>query len=318
MSHGTSAAKETGDTPFNLSFESRPGELVRLSPLVRRMIAPNPGPMTFTGTCTYVVGLGEVAVLDPGPDSSAHITALLHALRGETLTTILVTHTHKDHSAGAQALKATTGARIIGCAPYQSRALATGTLADTAHDRDHAPDAILREGDAIETRDFSLVCVETPGHTRNHQSFALPQEKALFSGDHVMAWSTSVIAPPDGVMCDYMASLEKLLGRDDKIYWPGHGGPVKEPQSFLRALIHHRRVREEAILARIKAGDRSLAAIVANVYQGLDPALEAAAALSVLAHIVDVVARGVVDVEGKELLGRLHDPASSTKAALEA
>jgi glyoxylase-like metal-dependent hydrolase (beta-lactamase superfamily II) len=274
--------------------------------------------MTFTGTCTYVVGFGEVAVIDPGPESPIHITALLDALRSETVTTILVTHTHKDHSAGARALKATTGARIIGCAPYQPRTLATGTLADAAHDRDHAPDAILREGDAIETKDFSLVCVETPGHTRNHQSFALAQEKALFSGDHVMAWSTSVIAPPDGVMRDYMASLEKLLGRDDKIHWPGHGGPVKEPQSFLRTLIHHRRLREEAILARIRAGDRSLAAIAANVYQGLDPALEVAAAFSVLAHIEDLVARGVVDVEGKKLLSRLHDPASSTKAALEA
>jgi glyoxylase-like metal-dependent hydrolase (beta-lactamase superfamily II) len=294
MSAGTGAAAEPGCIPLDRSFEGRPGELIRLSPLVRRMVAPNAGAMTFMGTCTYVVGSGKAAIIDPGPESPDHAAALLAALQGETVIAILVTHSHKDHAAGARALKAATGAKIFGCTSYQPSGQGRGILADAVHDLDHAPDAIMREGDSIETKDFSLVCVETPGHTKNHQAFALPEESALFTGDHVMAWSTSVVAPPDGTMRHYMASLEKLLARGDKTYWPGHGGPVRHPQSFVRALIRHRRMREEAILACIKAGNSSIAAIAAKVYGGLDSALEGAALLSVLAHAEDLMERGLI------------------------
>ena len=309
MSDGFNLAGQAGEISFDRSFFGAPGKLVRLSPLVRRIVAGNAGPMTFTGTCTYVVGTGEVAIIDPGPDRPDHITALLAALHDETITAIYVTHTHKDHSPGARALKAATGARILGCAPYDFTSRTAGNPIDAAHDSDYAPDTILRDGNVIEGKNFSLSCVETPGHAMNHQAFALPQENALFSGDHVMAWSTSVVVPPDGVMRHYMASLTKLLTRDDKNYWPGHGGPVMEPQSFVRALIQHRRGREKSILSRLNAGDTTVPLIVANVYKGLDPALTGAAALSVLAHLEDLVERGLVRMEGSAALGAIYRPA---------
>jgi glyoxylase-like metal-dependent hydrolase (beta-lactamase superfamily II) len=308
MSEHIDTAKQEGEISFDHSFSGAPGELVRLSPLVRRMTAGNAGPMTFTGTCTYVAGTGEVAVIDPGPDRPDHIAALLAALRGETITTILVTHTHRDHSPGARALKAATGAKIIGCAPHDFAHQRSDHPIDAINDSTYAPDVVLRDGEVIEAANFSLVCVETPGHAKNHQAFALPQENALFSGDHVMAWSTSVVVPPDGAMRHYMASLAKLLARQDKIYWPGHGGPVKEPQRFLHALIQHRRVREKAIFSRVEAGDSTVPAIVAKVYKGLDPALTNAAALSVLAHLDDLVERGLVGTEGAGL-GVIYRPA---------
>lgn len=288
---------EPEDLAFDRAIPAPPGELVRVSPLIRRIAAGNPGPMTFTGTCTYVVGAGEVAVIDPGPDLADHIEALLEALAGETIASILVTHTHRDHSPAARRLKQATGARIVGCAPARlapERGERRSLRLDAAHDLSHAPDAVLREGDAIEGGGFTLVCVETPGHAANHLAFVLPQEKALFTGDHVMAWSTSVIAPPDGSMRDYLASLEKLRERDEKIYWPGHGGPVKDPQTFVHGLVQHRRARERSILARLRSGDRTIAAIVSRIYAGLDPALRLAASLSVLAHMEDLVARGLV------------------------
>lgn len=308
MNERAEATPQEGDVAFDRSFIGASGELVRLTPLVRRMVAGNAGPMTFTGTCTYVIGTSDVVVIDPGPDLPEHRTALLKALQGETISTILVTHTHRDHSPGARALKSATGAEIVGCAPHDFLRDASHALG-SIHDKDYAPDRILRDGDAIETKEFSLICVETPGHTANHQAFALPQEHALFSGDHVMAWSTSVVLPPDGAMRHYMDSLAKLMARDDKIYWPGHGGPVREPHAFVRALIQHRRGREKAILLCIAAGDSSVSAIVANIYKGLDSALINAAALSVLAHLEDLVARGLVRSEGAVTLGGIYHAA---------
>jgi glyoxylase-like metal-dependent hydrolase (beta-lactamase superfamily II) len=289
------------DLVFDTQFPVKSGECVRISPLVRRIVANNPGPFTFKGTCSYIVGRDRVAIIDPGPDLPGQVEALLDAVRGETVTHILVSHTHRDHSPAARALKDATGATIVGCSPHRSaRPLAIGEVhaLEASADKDYAPDQQLREGDTVEGPGWRLVTVETPGHMANHLAFALPEERALFSADHVMAWATTVIAPPDGSMSDYIASLQKLQGRDEAIYWPGHGGPVRDPQRLVRALIHHRRQREASILARLNAGDRTVAAIVASIYVGLNPALVGAAGLSVFAHLEDLVGRGLVVTDG--------------------
>jgi glyoxylase-like metal-dependent hydrolase (beta-lactamase superfamily II) len=272
----------------------------RVSPRVRRVIAPNPGPFTHTGTCSYVVGAGEVAIVDPGPDRPAHIDALLEAIDGEKLSCILVTHTHRDHSPAARGLKEATGARIIGCAPYAPRAdiRVEGPGLDASHDAAHAPDIVMKDGDRVELGGATIEALETPGHTQNHLCFALVEEKALFTGDHIMGWSTTVVAPPDGSMTDYMASIERLRRRDDDVYWPGHGDPVRDPGRYLRALAHHRRAREAAILQRLQAGDDTIAAMVARIYESVDKRLHGAAALNVLAHLEDLVARELVASDG--------------------
>jgi glyoxylase-like metal-dependent hydrolase (beta-lactamase superfamily II) len=268
-------------------------------------VASNAGPITFTGTCSYIVGQGHVAIIDPGPDLPDHVEALLDAVRGETVTHIVVSHTHRDHSPAARAVQAATGAALVGCGAHrQARPLAVGevNVLEASTDQDYAPGHELVEGDVVEGRGWRLVAVETPGHMANHLAFALPEEQALFSADHVMAWSTTVVAPPDGSMNAYMASLDKLRGRDETIYWPGHGGPVRDPQRFVRALAHHRRQRETSILNRLAAGDRTIPAIVQAVYQGLNPALIGAAGLSVFAHLEDLVIRGIVTTDGPPTL----------------
>ncbi|MGP8232730.1 MAG: MBL fold metallo-hydrolase [Methylovirgula sp.] len=289
---------EEQDIPFDQTPPGAAERLVRLSPKIRRIIADNPGPMTFTGTCTYVVGDGDVAVIDPGPDSPAHLSALLEGLGTERVRHILVTHTHRDHAAGAAALKVATGAEIVGCAPYPAAGGRDGAGADAAHDRTYRPDAVLREGETVGGPAYALETVATPGHTGNHLAFALAEERALFSGDHVMAWATSVIIPPDGRIDDYMASLEKLTRRADAQYWPGHGGGIATPQRMVRALIHHRRLREAAILAELGKGPAQIPALVAAIYRGLDPRLKGAAGLSVLAHLQDLSERQLVQSEG--------------------
>jgi glyoxylase-like metal-dependent hydrolase (beta-lactamase superfamily II) len=211
------------------------------------------------------VGRGTVAVIDPGPALAGHRDAILRALAGETISHIVITHTHRDHSPGAPTLQAATGAAIVGCAPHRrSRQLSQGEV-DTmegAGDLQYRPDRELTDGEAVEGPGWTLRAVATPGHTANHLAFRLPEENALFSGDHVMGWSTTIVAPPDGSMTDFMASLEKLRGREETVYWPGHGGEVRDPQRLVRALIHHRRQREASILTRLAAGDRTTAAIV--------------------------------------------------------
>ena len=295
----------TADLAFDLDFPVGAGACVELSPLVRRVVAGNPSPYTFKGTNSYIVGRGKVAILDPGPDLPEHVDALLDAVRGETVTHIVVSHTHRDHSPASRALKAATGAQIVGCGVHRSaRPLAESeiNLLEASADAEYRPDLELAEGHAVEGPGWRLGAVETPGHMANHVCFALPQERALFSADHVMAWSTSIVAPPDGSMSDFMASLEKLRGREEAVYWPGHGGPVKDPQRFVRALAHHRRQRETSILNRLAAGDRKIGEIVPAIYQGLAPPLRGAAGLSVFAHLEDLVARGVVASDGPPTL----------------
>jgi len=282
------------------SFDAPPGALRRLSPLVRRIVAPNPGAFTYTGTCSYIVGEGDVGIVDPGPADASHIEALLSAVKGERLRYLLVTHTHRDHSPAARILKERTGATIAGCAPYAPPPdlELTGPGLDASHDRSYAPDILLADGERLAFGALTIEAVATPGHTTNHLCFALAEERSLFTGDHVMGWATTVIAPPDGSMGDYFASLEKLRGRDDRLYWPAHGGPVKEPQRYLRALLHHRRQREAAILERLEAGDETIAAMVARIYDGFDSHLQRAAALSVLAHLEDLIERGLASADG--------------------
>jgi glyoxylase-like metal-dependent hydrolase (beta-lactamase superfamily II) len=296
-----------------LAFEAgntRSGELSRVSPLVRRLIANNPSPFTFTGTCVYILGAGKIAIIDPGPLEEAHVETLLEAVRGESVERILVTHTHRDHASAALSLKAKTGATILGARRFSPREdPGEGRGLDASHDLAYAPDRVLSDGERVEGETYTLETVSTPGHSANHLSFALIEENSLFSGDHVMAWSTSVVAPPDGSMGDYMASLEKLRSRGETLYWPGHGGPVVEPQRYLRGLIHHRRQREAAILGRIRAGDRTVAEIVGKIYVGLNPALVGAARLSTLAHLRDLLARGLVKVDGEpDLKARYFPP----------
>jgi glyoxylase-like metal-dependent hydrolase (beta-lactamase superfamily II) len=289
------------DLSFDIRSPAQVGECVRVSPLVRRIIASNPGPITFTGTCSYIVGTGKVAIIDPGPSLPGHVEALLGEVRNETVTHVFVTHTHRDHSPAAAAIRAATGAAIVGCGPHRpARALFTGEVnpLEASSDKDYAPDRELGDGDAVEGDGWTLAALATPGHMANHLAFSLVEEKALFSGDHVMAWSTTVVAPPDGSMSEFMASLDKLRGRDETVYWPGHGGPVTEPQRFVRALVHHRRQREASILNRLAAGDSTIPEIVAAIYQGLNPALVGAAGLSVFAHLEDLVARGQAATDG--------------------
>ncbi len=268
------------------------GKLVARSPLVRRLLAHNPSAFSYTGTGTFVVGHGTVAVIDPGPDDPDHVAALIETLKGETVSHIVVTHTHRDHSPAAPALQAATGALIVGCAPL---VLADdGPRADAGFDATYAPDAVMADGDSIEGPDWTLTAVATPGHTSNHLCFALRQEKALFSGDHVMGWSTTVVAPPDGDMADYIASLKKLLDRDDVIYHPTHGEPVTDPQRFVRHLIGHRKQRENQIIRLLGEGVTEIPAMVATMYAMVDKRLHPAAGRSVLAHLIDLQAQGRV------------------------
>ena len=318
----------TNPTPlvFNKNLEVEYGRVDRLSPLIRRVVANNPGPFTFKGTGTYIIGNGRVAVIDPGPDDPAHLAALDAALEGETVTHILITHTHGDHSPGARPLQERTGAPTYGFGPHPesdepadditeptadavaanaanaANAAATGQTDETpkeTHDALFVPDVAVRDGDLVVGDGWTVECVHTPGHLANHICYSLTDERVLFSGDHVMGWSTSVVSPPGGDMADYLASLEKLLGRDDATYWPTHGPAITDPHPFVRGLIEHRRNREREILGRLADGDRRIADIVAALYVGLDTRLVKAAGRSVLGHLRQLAGEGRVTWEGQ-------------------
>lgn len=268
------------------------GILMSLSPLVGRVLAPNPSPFTYTGTQTYVVGGADVAVIDPGPDEAAHLAALTAAIAGRPVVAIMCTHTHRDHSPAARPLSALTGAPIIGCAPLTLDD--DGPRADAAFDADYRPDRILADGEQVVGAGWTLEAVATPGHTSNHLCFALRDEKALFTGDHVMGWSTSVISPPDGDMRAYMRSMQRLLERDDAIYYPAHGEPIDNPQRLVRGMMGHRKQREGQILRFLERnGESAIPDMVAEMYKGVDPRLYGAAGRSVLAHLIDLDGRGL-------------------------
>ncbi|MBX3593820.1 MBL fold metallo-hydrolase [Sphingomonas sp.] len=273
------------------------GTATPLEPLVTRVLAANPSPFTYSGTQTYLVGTRDLAVIDPGPDLPEHIDALMRAIGERPVTAILCTHTHRDHSPASRALKAATGAPIIGCAPL---ALADdGPRADAAFDRDYAPDGILADGDAVRGDGWTLHAVATPGHTSNHLCFALEETGALFTGDHVMGWSTTVVAPPDGDMSAYMDSLQRLLDRDDRVYYPAHGPAVTAPRRLVRGMMGHRRQREGQILRLLDQRIDQIPDMVERMYVGLDPRLTGAAGRSVLAHLIDLSNRGLVRAQGE-------------------
>jgi glyoxylase-like metal-dependent hydrolase (beta-lactamase superfamily II) len=292
----------------------RAGETEQHEALVRRVLAPNPSPYTFTGTQTWLVGAGsDVVVIDPGPAGSGlsigdpfinkngdmngegHVEAILRALKGQSVAAIMCTHTHRDHSPAAAPLKAATGAPIIGCAPLALKDDGPNAhleRADSAFDPDYAPDRILADGDRISGDGWTIEAVATPGHTSNHICYALVETGALFTGDHVMKWSTSVVSPPDGDMAAYMASLQKLYDRNDRVYYPAHGAVVEKPQQLVRGMIGHRRQREAQILRELDKGPCAIPAMVEVMYKGLDPRLKGAAGRSVLAHLLDLQKRG--------------------------
>ena len=292
------------EIPYRRDIAFEYGRLEAVAPGVRRIVARNPGPFTFRGTGTYIVGEGEVAVIDPGPDLAEHVEALLASLADEQVTHILVTHTHRDHSPAAKALKEATGAPTHGFGPHAGGRRGEPGIPGTEEggDWDFVPDIVVRDGEAVDggTRGgksgsrWRFEAVHTPGHTSNHLCFAVPDAGILFSGDHVMGWSTSVIAPPDGDMAAYMASLDKLLGRRDSVYWPTHGPAITEPQLHVRAFIAHRREREAGIVDCLKSGAETIDAMVERLYVGLNPALHRAAGRSVLAHLIDLIGRDIV------------------------
>jgi len=270
---------------------------IQLEPLVRRVLAPNPSPYTYTGTQTHIVGTTDLAVIDPGPDDPAHIDALVRAIDGHPVAAILVTHHHRDHSPATRRLQALTGAPIVGAAPFDETD--ASIRADASFDAAYMPDRVMADGDMTAGDGWTLVAVATPGHTSNHLAFALPEAGALFSGDHVMGWSTTIVSPPDGDMASYMASLEKLMGRDDRIYYPGHGEAIDKPQRLVRGMLGHRKQREGQILRLLREGARPIPAMIERMYVGLDGRLVPAAARSVLAHLYDLQTRGLVIEEGE-------------------
>ncbi|MET0248784.1 MAG: MBL fold metallo-hydrolase [Sphingobium sp.] len=268
------------------------GRRMQLTPLVARVLAPNPSPFTYTGTQTYLVGMQDVAVIDPGPNEPDHLDALLGAIDGRPVTAILCTHTHRDHSPAARPLGALTGAPVMGCAPLTLDD--DGPRADAAFDSDYRPDRVLADGEQVAGNGWMLEAVATPGHTSNHLCFSLRQEDALFTGDHVMGWSTSVISPPDGDMAAYMRSMQRLLGRADQVYYPAHGEPIENPQRLVRGMMGHRKQREGQILRFLERnGASSIPDMVAEMYKGVDSRLYGAAGRSVLAHLIDLDGRGV-------------------------
>lgn len=302
--------------PFVREMTFEYGACDQVSPLIRRVVANNPGPFTYLGTATFIVGRGEVAVIDPGPDMPEHLDALMAALQGERVTHILVTHHHSDHSPLARPLQEKTGAKIYGCA-VRGQAAQSTVITEAGHDLGFTPDVDICGGGAVfEGPGWTLEAIATPGHTSNHICFALREENALFSGDHIMGWSTTVVSPPDGDMTAYMASLEKVKARGFDVLWPTHGPPVREVTPFIDAYAAHRREREGQILSALAAGHRKINDMVPALYAATDQRLWPAAARSVLGHMIDLTRRGIVATDSEpgpdseyRLVGAVTEPA---------
>ncbi len=295
----------TTPLPLNRDFDVRHGELEVVAPGIRRITAHNPGPFTFRGTGTFVLGTGRVAVLDPGPDQPEHVEALLAGLGQETVSHILVTHTHRDHSPAARALRQATGAPTWGFGPHGGGRRPGQGEVEAGGDFDFVPDNTVGDGDRIEGDDWAVTCVHTPGHTSNHLSFSWDERRVLFPGDHVMGWSTSIVSPPDGDMGAYMRSLDRLLERDDEVYYPAHGPEIRDPHTLVRAFIAHRHEREHRVLACLDRGIGTVGEMVPLVYEDVAAHLHAAAARSLLATLILLVedgraeALGPLTVEGR-------------------
>jgi len=297
------------DIPFDKNLDLAPDTVDEPMPGIRRVMADNPGPFTFKGTMSYIVGRGEVAIVDPGPNDPRHIGALLEAVRNETVAAIFVTHTHRDHSPAVPAVKAATGATVYAEGPHRAaRPLHIGehNPLDSSGDRDFRPDVALKDGEVVSGDGWSIEAVTTPGHTANHMAYAFKENNALFAGDHVMGWATSIVAPPDGAMSDYMASLQKLAKRSETIYFPGHGPAIHDAGRFVNDYILHRKAREASILHRLAKGETDIPSIVRAIYIGIDPRLTGAAGLSVLAHMEDLVTRGLVATDGAPAIDGIY------------
>lgn len=290
-----------GAIPFVKDFDFEYGRPDRLSPLIRRVICNNPGPFTYTGSGTYIIGEAgrDVAVIDPGPRNDAHLEALVAAVGTSRVSDILITHTHSDHCGGARAFAARVKAPIRGAAahPVREKHIDAPAL-DEGADYSYAPDRLLKDGEIVAGDGWTIEALATPGHLSNHLCFALREEKALFTGDHIMGWATTVIAPPDGDMGAYFESLEKLLAREEEIYYPTHGAPVKNPKPFVRAIRTHRRIRDGQILDQLKKGRTTIPEITAAIYADVDKRLHKAAALNVYAHLIRLVKTGAVECAG--------------------
>ncbi|MBX9843937.1 MAG: MBL fold metallo-hydrolase [Xanthobacteraceae bacterium] len=289
------------DIPYDKNFALTPGKVDEPMPGVRRILCNNPSPFTFKGTISYIVGRGKVAIIDPGPDDPAHNAALLDAVRGETVTHIFVTHTHRDHSPGVPAIKKATGATVLAEGPHRpARPLhvGDGPRLESSNDTDFKPDRALADGEVVQGSGWTIEAITTPGHTANHMAYAFREAGIVFAGDHVMAWSTPVVSPPDGSMGDYMASLQKLAKRSEQVYFPGHGDAVRNAPRFVAAYILHRKAREASILNRLAKGETDIPDLVGSIYANLDPRLVKAAGMSVLAHLEDLVARGEAATNG--------------------
>lgn len=296
---------------FDTSFDPSYGQGVTVAPDVLRVTAPNPSPFTFHGTNSYIVGRKTLAVIDPGPDDDAHLTTLLEVIADRPVSHIFVSHTHRDHSPLAARLKQRTGAIVLAEGPHRpARPLRIGEVnpLDASADTAFNPDVALPDDTVVNGDGWAIRTVLTPGHAASHAAFALEGTGVLFSADHVMAWSTSIVAPPDGAMADYMISLDRLIERGDHLLLPGHGGPVTAPRSFMRGLKSHRKMRERAILERIRSGDRTIEDMVKAIYRDTDPRLHGAAGLSVLAHLEDLVARGLVSTDGDPAIDGIFAP----------
>jgi glyoxylase-like metal-dependent hydrolase (beta-lactamase superfamily II) len=281
---------------FRTAMEFAYGVPRELAPGVSRVVANNPSVFTFKGTNTYILGSRELAIMDPGPEDPDHFEAVMAAVAGRKVSHILITHTHRDHVDGLPRMAEATGAVVCGygrqsATPGETKSSPSGT---EFVDQSFKPDLILRDGDVVAGADWSVEALHTPGHAPDHLCFAMPDRGIMFSGDHVMGWNTSVVAPPEGNMSDYMSALERLMGRQDDVYFPGHGGRIENPARFAKAFLIHRRNREKAILDSVRAGNSTIADVVAHIYKDLDQRLIRAASLSVLAHIEHLIARNLI------------------------